>query len=472
MSVNLKVNIGQVNFDNFLRVTAAKVSNPGVVVWQTYIEVPFTQYNLVIPNLDPENYFISYYEAPTTSDNGVFYAQLFANALTGQIEYERRFYTVGGPGTNDPIQGSTHIIDPYLIDKDVTGVFKEAFRFLNPATEYTFDNTTGDIEITNGTDLNNDEQVIVDIKYNGGTQVSNNAGGLYTGTLDVTDAAYTLVPDDTNKRIRCRGTSSSQAIKLPLIAAMADDDGFYFDNSTDGVAKQVVLDLQGDKVLFNGFELADNLLTEFWVSKGEHFLMRKSGSNWEILTDYKGTTVGERVNAGFRDHPGTVPEDGAILNAVDYPRLYWWVKNVLNAQGKYTTTDLAIPPDISSPDHYRAQFGLHATLPLFRMPDTRGLVDKTLTDYDGGNDPMRIPNRPGVFQAEMVKSHGHRIKGDNTGGSGGSPYALNRAGVNVAGAQRTGSYLLNNGDNAKIIEETGGLKNLVDNQGVFSLRRI
>ena len=67
MAVDLDVVIGTVSYTDYLHVTAAKVASPTVVEYETWIAMPVTSYTLVIPGLDPEIYFITFYESP---DNG------------------------------------------------------------------------------------------------------------------------------------------------------------------------------------------------------------------------------------------------------------------------------------------------------------------------------------------------------------------------------------------------------------------
>lgn len=61
-----------------------------------------------------------------------------------------------------------------------------------------------------------------------------------------------------------------------------------------------------------------------------------------------------------------------------------------------------------------------------------------------------------TLSIDKMPKHGHEVWGDNTGGSGGVPYALNRTGVSIAGAARGNGYLLKNLDNISLIKEVGG----------------
>ncbi|MBK7885463.1 MAG: hypothetical protein IPJ81_17985 [Chitinophagaceae bacterium] len=312
MPVNIQIILGTVNFTDFLHVTAAKVSAPNSIVWESWIDTPVANYNFVIPGLDPDDYYINFYESPDNVSLGAFQGTAFVNGKTSEYQYEIRFYEIGnlpdGVTINDEL---TILNDPYLKGKNVENAFKEGFRFLRPDIEYVFNIVDGDITVP--INFSDGEVFCLTIKYAVGNG-SSSAGGLYTGTLTVTESTKTLIAADKNKRIRCLGDAATQVITLATLASLNVDDGFYFDNSCGGTAVQVKLLLPGtDRIRFNGFMTSSILFAEFWVSKGEHFLMRKFDDDyWEIITDYKGVHVGEKVTVGYKDMPGILLEDGAL----------------------------------------------------------------------------------------------------------------------------------------------------------------
>ena len=408
MPVNLKVTLGTVNYLDWLHVTASKVSDPTVVVWETWIDVPVTNYNFIIPNLDPENYYIRYYDAATNSALGTLKAELIVNALTSEFVYERRFYTCGGSGTYDPANGDTAITDPYLIGKNVTGIFKEAFRYFEPETEYTFDDTTGTITVINGTTFNTDEKIAIEIKYASGTIAPAGGNGLYTGTLDVTAATHTLLAADRNKRIRCVGSGTTQVITAAALSALAAEDGFYFDNSCGGTAIQVKVLMQGgDRIKYNGFMAASDEFAEFWVSKGEHLLIRKMDSAYyEVITDYKGVKVGSRNAEGYKGMPGTILEDAALYDGDEYPRLWWWLNNILPST--HVITDDLVTGSYTHPAGKEGLFVKHSTLKKFRAPNTQNLSERGLNNFNTyGADAERVYDYPGGVQNDAIKDHQH-----------------------------------------------------------------
>lgn len=459
MPVNLKVTLGTVNYTDWMHVTAAKVSTPSLIAWQVWIDVPISNYNFVIPNLDPENYLVSYYDAPTNSSMGTLVAQLIVNALTGDVLYERRFYTCGGSNPGDPAAGGNSITDPYLINKNVTGVFKEAFRYFKPVDEFTFDDTTGQILIQTGVTFSIDEVVSVEIKYsvaNSGAVIGGGTG-LYDLNLDVPETSRTLLAAEINTRVRLIGSAAWQSLTLPALSALSVGNGFYFDNTVGGMSVQPKILLPGtDRIRYNGFMAASDLFAEFWVSKGEHLLIKKYDDNyWEVHLDYKGTNVGERLAAGYKGMPGTLPEDGAEIDGNEYGRLWWWIINVLPAT-HYISDDTGTQVPAR-----RGQFIIKPATKKILMPNTQGLSDKGLADFNAyGTDTANRPyDYPGGYQDEMVKDHTH----DNS-------HVWNETG---------GGHLASGGnsDEGGISDKTGGVtgggtEQRVKNNGVIYSRRI
>lgn len=408
MSISLKITLGTVAYTDWLHVTASKVSTPTVVAWEDWIDVPVTNYNFIIPNLDPENYYIRYYDAPTNGSLGTLVAELIVNALTSEFLYERRFYTCGGAGAHDPIDGVTFINDPYLIGKAVTGFFKEGFRYYEPVTEFVFDDATGQIDTITGTSFSTDEKIIVEIKYTAGTVAPAGGNGLYTGTLDVPDATYTLLSADRNKRLRLVGTGPTQVITVAALSAIAAEDGFYFDNTCGGVAVQVKILMQGgDRIRYNGFMAASDEFAEFWVSKGEHLLIRKFDSTYyEVITDYKGIKVGGRNSDGYKAMPGTLVEDGGLYDGDEYPRLWWWLNEILPST--HVITDATVTGSYTHPAGKEGLFVMHPTLKKFRLPNTQNLSERGLLNFTSyGSDAERIYDYPGGVQNDAIKEHQH-----------------------------------------------------------------
>ncbi len=410
--VNLKVTLGVVNYTNYIHVTASKVSTPSVVVWEDWIDVPITNLNFVIPNLDVENYYIRYYDAATNVAVGTLVLELLVNALTGDTISERRFYLCGGSNPSDPIDGANVITDSYLVGKDISGVFKEGFRYLRPTDEYVTDNVLGTVTIVNGTTLSTAEVLIVEITYKvSSTSTPTITGGLYNGNLNITESTRTLLSSEVQKRLRCVGSVSTQVITLPLLAVVPEDIGFYFDNSCGGVAIQVrILTNGADRINYNGFMTSSNLFSEFWVSKGEKLLLKKitngGQSYWEVIDEYKGVDVGSRMASGYELQAGWHSEDNTISNAADYPRLWWWINNVLSAS-RVITDDIVMATGIR-PLGKDGLFVKNTAGTQFRWPNGQNISERGLKDFNNfGSDTDRLYDYPGGVQLDAVKSHKH-----------------------------------------------------------------
>lgn len=470
MAVSLKIVLGTVNYTDFLRVSAAKVSDPGTEVFVEYIPVPITNYTLVIPGLDPDNYYISFRDAPDVLSLGTLVSQAFVNAQTGEWEYERRFYTIGSLAGGVSVNGAGDTLtDPYLENRNVTGVFKEGFRYLEPTTEFVHDDTAGTIFLPGGS-YNDGEKFIVEIKYNVGSSSTTTVSGLFTATIQVTGAAYTISATDKYKRFMLDCSGSKQEITLPALSALAVGDFVYLEHKRAGAQAQSRIVTAGtDKVFFNGLNLGTNELTELWLAKGESLYLRKESTYWEVIYDYAGVRVGERMDATFLSHPNYLPEDGRLLDGDEYPALYWWIRNVLPSTHKITD-DTVVSGVYAHPGNKKGQFVIHSTLKKFRLPNTQGLVDKALKDFDSyGSDTDRPYDYPGGWQDSQNKAHGHRVK-NGSGGSATNPLDSPLSGF--SGMDNSGSFIGSATASSHWIESSGGTDVWVQNNGVIKLRRI
>lgn len=455
---SLKINIGSVNYTDFLHVTAAKVSTPSSVVWEDWIPVPFSNYNFVIPNLDPDIYYVNFYDAPTNVALGTLVSQMFASALSPEWAYEIRFYEIGNLPVTATLDITEKIItDTYLVDKTIESFFKEGFRFLDD-TELDFVSAAGTMELLTGGTFEGGEKFMVTIKYSVGTVASSNGNGFYLSTLNVTDAVYTLLISDINKRVRLVGSAATQVLTLPSLATMTIDDGYYFDNSCGGTAVQVKIIVPGtERIKYNGFMAASDEFAEFWVSKGEHLLIRKfSNSYWEVILDYKGVDVGSRMAAGYNAMPGWMPEDGSLDDGDEYGRVWWWINNVLPAS--HVITDDTVTGAYTHPSAKVGLFVKHSTLKKFRWPNTQVVSERGLLNFNTfGADAARVYDYPGGYQDELMKAHTHTMP--SVWNETGSGHIASGGGINEGAI----------GDLSGV---TGGTEMRVKNIGVIYLRKI
>lgn len=449
--INLKVSLGTVNFNNWIHVSAAKVTSPSFVEWETWIAAPVTNYNFVIPGLDPQNYYITYYDAPTNTALGQLRMQLIVNALTNQYISERRFYVCGGAGANDPADGALLITDSYLVNKAVTGLFKENNRYQIPFTEWdttsNFIVTPGDtISILTGVQLSAGEVIAVELLLQVGV-IAAAGGSLYSGRVDVIDANYTLLKTDRGKRHRLIGTGSSQVINLPSIATMNQEDYYLIDASMGGTPVQPRILPDGeDAILFDGFRDVngggDEFMHEIWISRGKKIMLAVVDEHWEVILPWDGEKVGEQFEGTIINHPNAIMQNGQIgVNALDgdiLPGLWWWLDQVHDSS--YIISDATvILTTYVHPAGKEGYFVIHPTLKKFRTPNWQGMTAKSLKDYGtfgGSSDPDRVNNYPGGLSPWKMPDHRHL------------------AIVNVSGTANTG---VNAGQSVMIQNESGGI---------------
>jgi hypothetical protein len=326
-------------------------------------------------------------------------------------------------------------------------------------------------------------------KLAAGITGSGSGGSVYSGRVDVTASTYSALLADKRKRHRLLGTGSTQVITLPSIAGLAQEDFYLFDNKCGGVAKQVKLLTAGvDVILFNGFNLGSNNFNEFWIDKGQSLMLAKVDGAWELIFPYQGTNVGERFAATFKDHPGTVLEDGQIgqdaLDGDELPRLWWWLQNVLT-NTHFIVDNTVINTSYVHPVGKEGLFVVHSTLKKFRTPNTQGLSEKGLLDFDNyGADTSRIYDYPGGKQLGKVGDHRHFCVVPSVVSGGSGPNANTSIVTQNDSGPGDFKYILfgsgaepSTGRSGKPVDPiTGtainGSENIVTNIGVIYLRRI
>lgn len=404
---NISVTVGAVNFTDFVHFTLSKVSSPTTIVWEHWESAPFTNYTFVIPNVDADDYFLRAYDAATNSALGTLVSECFVAAGNSAFEYEFRFYTGGDlPAGASLNAGGDVLTDNYLNGKTIHTVHKEGFRPLDPADEFTM---VGDDLTLLNTTLADLEKLVVVIKNKVvGTATS---GGLYSGMIDLVNITETLTSGDKNKLVRLLGANIKQAITLPSLATLSVDDGFYFDNSVGGVAKQPkFLTDNTDRIRFNGFNAGSAEFAEFWVDKGKKLYLKKYDDDfWEVRNDYDGVHVGESFFANYLSHPNTIPGDGRIgLAAYDgdeFGKIWYWLNNILPSTHRISDSGINATSYVH-PAGKEGMWVIHPSLKLFRPPNTQGWsirLLKNFTSYGAGTDADRTNNYPGGSQPEKMK---------------------------------------------------------------------
>mgnify|MGYP001267718821 CR=1 FL=1 len=163
--MDLKIFLGTVNYTDYLHWRIELVSAPGTTVDEGYINVPVTNYTLVISGLTADNYNVFFYDSPDTSSLGTLVTTCFISAVSAAFEYEQRFYRIGSLPSGASISGDMKTItDPYLIGKAIQSYFRQGNQFLEDGVDIGFDNSVGDMALLDGTSFSTGEVLSIQIK--------------------------------------------------------------------------------------------------------------------------------------------------------------------------------------------------------------------------------------------------------------------------------------------------------------------
>lgn len=456
----IKLTIGQVNITNYLIIVARKTTTPLVEEAREAFAPPHpaTQ-NVVVPavgDIDPVVYYIDAYESSDGVALDLLLSQFVYDLKNRIVIAERRFYVVGGPGANDPAPDQQILTDAYLDGKTISGVFKEGFRYLRPDTENIVEwepVTGGGIELQGDLFFSGGEVYVVEISYLADqTQVA--SGGMYSG-VELIDTDTTLSSSYRNKRLRCHSAASNKLVVTMESVALVPDGTFYHFTSNAGMQNQTrLLPAGSETILYNGENYP-----ELSFGKGEFIRIVKVGSIWEAEMAHDNILrVGERFAGTWKDHPSTFPENGALFDGDEWPRIWWWISNKLPSTHKITD-DNVINGGYSAPTDRRGQFVVHSTLKKFRMPNWQGGTERGLADFATyGTDASRNYDYPGGFQDEMVGPHTHPLPRDASGTDDIQSLVItSNADEGITSASLTGNNT--------------GTENRVRNFGVIYLRR-
>lgn len=456
----IKLTIGQVNITNHLIIVARKTTTPLVEEAREAFAPPHpaTQ-NVVVPavgDIDPVVYYIDAYESSDGVALDLLLSQFVYDLKNSIVIAERRFYVVGGPGSNDPAADQQILTDAYLDGKTISGVFKEGFRYLRPDTENIVEwepVTGGGIELQGDLYFSSGEVYVIEISYLA-DQAQVSSGGMYSG-VDLIDTDTTLSSSNRNKRLRCHAAASNTLVVTLESVALVPDGTFYHFTSNAGMQNQTrLLPAGSETVLYNGENYP-----ELSFGKGEFIRIVKVGSIWEVEMAHDNILrVGERFAGTWKDHPSTKPEDGTLYDGDEWPRIWWWIKNKLPST-HYVTDDQVTDITYSHSAGRLGQFVIHSTLKKFRLPTSQNISERGLKNFSTYNaDGERIYDYPGGVQDEMVGPHTHSLPRDSSGTDDiQSLVHTSNADEGITSASLTGSNT--------------GTENRVKNIGVIYLRR-
>lgn len=449
-----------------------KVSDPSVEVnRRVFGPAPAVSNNFSITDLDAITYNFDTYISSDGTALTTLYSTYTMDVKNNQIVNERRFYQIGS-GVGSAPDGGQSLVDTYLADKTVTGVFQRNFGYLIETAEWV--RTAGGVDLVGALSFNVDDLYMVEISYKqdipGGSTGSTN---LFEG-IKVITANITLDNTYIKKRTKLNGAGNQLVVTMDLIGNIPDGSQFYFVDQEDGAQ------FQGKIVSSDAsFKWLGNTTSEIWVGKGEFLWLEKQGSNFEVIQSHAGLAmVYEMFSCTDLARLNALAEDGALYTGADYPRLWWWLNNKLNPNLVISDSGLA-GGGYTRPANKQGQFIIGVT--QFRMPDTRNLTFKGLSRFDlaGWNlDASRAYDYPGGYQEQALLLHDHVMHGKGTinGAAGNLFLSRSNAGASAhrynagGGADPFGGTTTP--DTGMRTGDAGGSDNIVKNIGVIHYRRI
>lgn len=343
--------------------------------------------NIEFDNLDNAVYYFDFRESSDGIDLGTLLATFTVDVKTQNIINERWFYLTGGPGAHDPAPDSDTITDPNLDGKNISGVFKEGFRYLVTPdyanAEYDLV-AGGGIKLRDGKTFSVDEVAIIEITYTVPSVVSPNSG--FPADYILKTADFTFDSSIFNRVVEAAKSGTILIMTMPVISSIPDGTKFGI-NTHSGTQRYVAMQLQaGDYCL-----VGSNQRNTVYVGKGEEVVFHKKGAYLRIVSwsgDWR--RVGEKVEQDAAPLNG-IQEIGSWQLITDYPRLFYWYVNTLApgaiGVGTYPTT-----PDQSN----KTKWIIDDVNGRIWIPDTQGLFNRATA---GG--------QPSVWSNQSIQDHRH-----------------------------------------------------------------
>jgi hypothetical protein len=139
-----------------------------------------------------------------------------------------------------------------------------------------------------------------------------------------------------------------------------------------------------------------------YMHNKEHLFLVASATGWKILN-----AIGNFYSAGEEFHcrkivNNTLTLVGAVISRTIYPRLFEYVQSL---PAECIVTEAVW---LSDPLRYRGFYTLGDGNTNFRIPDERGLSERTL-DQGRGIDYLRMDEKPGGYEKDGVGKHTHEV---------------------------------------------------------------
>lgn len=408
-----KFSIGQVNITDFLLVVARKSTNPTAEAGRQDFAGPQpTSRNIEFDNLDPAVYYFDFRDSTDGVDLGALMGTYTVDVKEQQILLERRFYLVGGPGAHDPADKSNEIDDPYLDGKNITGVFKEGFRYL-VSPDYTFNEYTlvsgGGILLNGGKTFSIDEVIAIEITY--ASSASSSSAASFPNDFILKTADFTFDSSIYGNVVEAAKAATLMTITMPALSAIPDGTKFGI-NTHQATQRYVNMQmLSGDYCLVGG-----NQRNSVFIGKAEEVVFQKKGVYLRILSwqgDWR--RVGELVQQDMAPANG-IQEVGGWQLFTDYPRFFFWYVNALPI-GLLGTGTFPTTPDQSN----ITKWIIDSVNGRFWVPDTRALFNRATPS--GGNS--------GVWANQSIQDHRHWVGIDKSTATSVFPHSRGSALTNL-----------------------------------------
>jgi len=147
--------------------------------------------------------------------------------------------------------------------------------------------------------------------------------------------------------------------------------------------------------------------TLMYMYSGERLELISAGTYWLVGASFGNfDAVGESYHARKLKGNNLVL-DGSVVNRADYPRLWEFVQTLTTGQEVVTDADW-LAGSGGNTNVYRGCFSLGNGSTTFRLPDERGLFDRSL-DLTRGLDAGRLHEYAGGLEEDALKAHTHDV---------------------------------------------------------------
>lgn len=461
-----KFSLFAINVPDYLLVRARKTTAPGAEVARSAPlgPNPAGNLNFLIPGLDPVNHFFDLYESVDGTALNTLLGTWTWDVQNDAIIEETRYYVVDSGINNSPVNGATSFVDAYLDGKTIAKFEKRSIGPLVPdglslSSEWGYDPTTDMISLLGGLTFSSLETYAATITYAQPIPTSG-SNSFFADVKTVTDVAKTLDNTYRNNRVRCVATGTQQRITFEAITGIPDGTFWLFTHHDGGAQYNTTFVFPDANLIYAG-----GPYSEFWIGKGETIWIEKRGTQYEIVQEPVGAgSVGRRSAESLPYIPGSgigfnnlFPEDNALWDADDLPRLWYWMTHAFPNANYYISDD-----NLDNPGYVRPTSGgqpwktglfiISTTKRKFRMPDTQGYAEKGSASFSTfGTDAKRLYDYPGGFMPQQVPDHVHNngIADDKPGGDTANNQVYNTLTMDMPGAAKG---QLNNGTGGTVYQ--------------------